>query len=112
MIRKRSIALLLALTMVLAIPMSVSAGTSSSYYNGKKVTANCGTKSSWHQFSGGSYPKGTGRFNFVYNKASDYRTTVGTSYSTYWYGSISPGAINSPTNAKTTYSGYVVTAIP
>lgn len=110
MIRKRSIALLLALTMVLAIPMSVSAGTSSSYYNGKKVTANCGAKSSWHQVTGGSYPKATGRFTYVKSAQTTSQSTSGTSYSTYWYGSISPAGVTNPVNAKTTYSGFTVTA--
>ena len=31
-------------------------------------------------------------------------------YSTYWYGSISPAGVTNPVNAKTTYSGFTVTA--
>ncbi|MCH1982529.1 hypothetical protein MCG98_08115 [Ruminococcus sp. OA3] len=110
MMRKRCIAFLLVLTMVLAVPVSVSAGTSSSYYNGKKVTANCGTKSSWHQVTGGSYPKATGRFRYVYSAQTKTQSTNGTAYSSYWYGSISPGAVTNPVNATTTYSGFTVTA--
>ena len=110
MIRKRSIALLLALTMILAVPMSVSAGTNSGYYNGRKVTANCGTNSSWHQVTGGSYPTAVGRLYFHKNGQNRNEPTYGASYSTYWYGPVGPIQVSSTRHATTTYSGFTVTA--
>ena len=110
MIGKKWIALFLAISMLLALPVSVSAGTSCSYYNGKKVTASCGSKSSWHQVTGGSYPTASGTFTYAYNGRTYSISASGTSYSTYWYGSAHPSSITNGVKATTTYSGYTVTA--
>lgn len=107
---KKLVSTALVLMTILIFPVTASAGQSSSYYNGAKVTANCGTSSSWHQVSGKTYPSATGRLYYTYNGVTKSKSTLGTSYSGYWYGSI---YVNGTAyKATTTYSGYTVAAVP
>lgn len=92
------------------LPVKAFAETNSNYYSGVKVTANCSSTSSWHQVTGTSYPSAKGKLYYVSNGVDKTKSTNGTSYSSYWYGSIS--GVSRTRYSKTTWSGHTVTAMP
>lgn len=97
--------LLITATMI-GCSMTASAVSNTSYYDGAKVSVGRDASSSWHQVSGVSYPSASGRLRYVYNGKTLSKTTSGTSYSNYWYGSMSVNGTAS--SATTTYKGYTL----
>jgi len=110
---KKRVSVVLIAALILAFPLTTMAGTSSSTYGSYKLTANCGSASSWYQVTGGSYPKGTGTFVYYNGTVQKTVTVAGTTYSGYWYGSKSATGTSIRTvKATTKYNTYTVTAVP
>lgn len=103
---KKFISGLLITATMLGCSISASAVSNTNYYDGAKVSVGRDTSSSWHQVSGVSYPSASGKLWYVYNGKRQSKTTLGTSYSSYWYGSISVNGTAS--SSTTTYKGYTL----
>lgn len=103
---KRFTTTALILTTIIGASASANAATNTSYYDGAKVSVGRGSNNSWHQVSGVSYPSAKGSLRYVYNGKIQYKYTSGTSYSSYWYASISSNG--SASSATTTYKSYTL----
>lgn len=110
---KKILSVILVVTLVIAFPLTAMAGTSSTVQGVYRITANCGSSSSWYQVTGGSYPSGKGTFVYYNGQIKKTYSVAGVSYSGSWYGSKSASGGNVRTvSAKTVFKSWSVTAVP
>lgn len=107
---RKVIAFVLVVCLVSVLALSVSAGTSSNYIAGIRVTATCNKQSSSHMIEK-SNGTGTARIYYTENGVTHNINVPGSSSSAYWSAYKTLAGNQYAYKATTTYSGSTVTAV-